>query len=216
MKYSELNSNLPLFDDIKLYNIAFKFLFDNLKTGDCDEMIHELIFDECKKRDSDIYEKALNDAEMAILFHKNSLHKAQLNLKRAEFLDRKTLKKFSEHNQFNFIDSNFSEDIINNTIEKEINVDIDNILIIEVDGDSMKNAGFDNGDKMVVDTLVVAKSDNIVIAQLNGKLFVKRFKIINGESWLYPENPAYNKYKIKSTDDFTIVGVVKNIIKKIA
>lgn len=84
---------------------------------------------------------------------------------------------------------------------------------VEVEGDSMKNAGVDEGDLLLVKKDEIAHPGNIIVASINGELTLKRIKEINGETLLYPENPDYEPIKITPEMDFQIVGVVVLILK---
>lgn len=85
-------------------------------------------------------------------------------------------------------------------------------FFVRAAGDSMKNAGIFPGDLLIVDRSLEAKAGNIVIAALNGELTVKRLKMLHGAPSLSPENSTYSDIKITKDDDFSIWGVVTNVI----
>ncbi len=68
---------------------------------------------------------------------------------------------------------------------------IKDVFIIKVSGDSMINAGIDDGDKLLVKESKEYKSGDIVIARTDEGTTVKRFIAEGGKRYLKPENPAY-------------------------
>lgn len=79
-------------------------------------------------------------------------------------------------------------------------------------GDSMTGARIQEGDWLLVDEAKAPKSNDIVVAEVEGALTVKRLKK-NGVTWLlHPdsENPAYAP--IEFGEGMRIVGVVIQII----
>ena len=88
----------------------------------------------------------------------------------------------------------------------------DTTFMVKVKGDSMTGANILDGDMLIVDRSLPAKSGRIVVAAIQGEVTVKRFKIKQGESWLLPENPAYQPMRITAETDCTIWGVVTQAI----
>lgn len=86
---------------------------------------------------------------------------------------------------------------------------------VQVDGESMLNAGIDPDDILVVDKSLPAEHGKIVIAAVNGELTVKRLQKRGRKLTLMPENKAYQPIVIGEGTDFHIWGIVTNIIKKV-
>jgi DNA polymerase V len=84
---------------------------------------------------------------------------------------------------------------------------------MKTSGDSMMDAGINDGDILVVDRSIEPKNRDIVIAILEGNLTVKRllFKT-NGSVVLKSENTAYKDIKIPESADLEIWGVVTSAI----
>ncbi len=107
------------------------------------------------------------------------------------------------------------------TIEREI--DLADMLLehpestyfIRVVGDSMTDAGISDGDTLIVDCAVQPRAGQIVIAKVYGELTVKRYLQVDGRPILRAENRRYKDIAITADMDFTIVGVVRNCIKKL-
>ena len=85
---------------------------------------------------------------------------------------------------------------------------------VRVSGESMINAGIQNGDTLVVDRSLKADNQDIVIATLNGEFTVKRLVYRGNIPWLLPCNPAYHEIKITEDMDAIIWGVVTSVIHK--
>ena len=84
-------------------------------------------------------------------------------------------------------------------------------FLIRAAGESMSGPGAEiqDGDLLLVDRSVKARSGHIVIACLDGENTVKRLrKANNGRVWLEPENAAFPKIEISPERDFSVWGVV--------
>ena len=85
-------------------------------------------------------------------------------------------------------------------------------FFVRVTGDSMEGAGMYSGDILVVDRSLDPKDGNVIIAVIDGELTVKRLSNKKGEISLAPENPNYKPLKITEEMNFTVWGVVTNVI----
>lgn len=83
-----------------------------------------------------------------------------------------------------------------------------------VKGESMKNAGINDGDLLVIDKSIEPGDGKIAVCYLDGEFTLKRIKITKKELWLMPENEAYKPIKIEEGNNLTIWGIVTYIIKK--
>lgn len=81
-------------------------------------------------------------------------------------------------------------------------------------GDSMVDAGIDDGDMLIVDRSVEAHNGSIVIAELNGEFTVKQFYHSVGTIELRPANEHYPIIYIREEDEFVVIGVVCWTVKK--
>jgi repressor LexA len=70
------------------------------------------------------------------------------------------------------------------------------VFVIRVSGDSMINAGIDDGDMLLIKESKEYKSGDIVLARTDDGTTVKRFIAEGGKRYLQPENPAYEKMVI--------------------
>lgn len=75
---------------------------------------------------------------------------------------------------------------------EEIKQAEDEVFVIKVYGDSMINAGIDDGDSLLVKKTREFRSRDIVVARNDDGTTVKRFIAeSDGRAYLKPENPAY-------------------------
>ena len=88
-------------------------------------------------------------------------------------------------------------------------------FLLRVSGQSMKDAGIHNGDILVVDRGIPAKSGHIMIAVLDGKLTVKRMTRTGQVVQLVPENPDYPAIIVHSGQDFRVWGVVTFVVHRV-
>jgi len=79
---------------------------------------------------------------------------------------------------------------------------------LEVTGDSMVEAGINEGDLVIVRQQPVAESGDIVIALLDEEATVKRLFIRDARIELRPANPKYQPVVIGPDDDLRICGKV--------
>ena len=81
-------------------------------------------------------------------------------------------------------------------------------------GESMKDAGIQSGDIMIVDKSLEPNNRSIVLAVIDGEFTVKRVNINDNELYLMPENDNFSPIKITEEMDFQVWGVVTYIIHK--
>jgi DNA polymerase V len=79
---------------------------------------------------------------------------------------------------------------------------------------SMRDAGIDIDDELVVDRSVQAEHGDIVIAFINNEFTLKRLMInANGQAWLKAENPDFEDIHPLPGQQLIIWGVVMRILK---
>lgn len=89
-------------------------------------------------------------------------------------------------------------------------------FFVRVTGDSMTGVGIFPGDILVVDRSLSQNSGKIVIAVLNGEMTVKRLKQKGNTVLLCSENEKYPPISVSKDEDFTIWGVVTNVIHSLS
>ena len=84
--------------------------------------------------------------------------------------------------------------------------------ILKVQGESMINAGINDGDYIIVSKQETARNGQIVVAMIDGNATVKTFYKENGYIRLQPENDTMEPIIVK---DVTILGKVVGLFRKI-
>ena len=86
-------------------------------------------------------------------------------------------------------------------------------FFMRVAGDSMTGAGIFDGDLIVVDRSIGAKTGDIVVAILNGEFTIKRLHRSSAKIELVPENPKYRKIVLNEDMELEVWGVVTGTYK---
>lgn len=85
---------------------------------------------------------------------------------------------------------------------------------VRAKGDSMVDQGICDGDKLLIRATEVAQEEDIVVAMINNECTIKVFyRSDDGEVYLVPRNEKYLPILVRESDDFSIVGVVEEVIK---
>jgi repressor LexA len=88
------------------------------------------------------------------------------------------------------------------------------LFALEVQGDSMTNAGILNGDRVIVKQQATAENGEIVCALIDGEATLKRFYKQKGVVTLKPENEAYEPITV-SAGEFRILGRVVGLTRRL-
>ncbi len=96
-------------------------------------------------------------------------------------------------------------------MEGEILVDESNIgkgrfFALRVRGDSMINAGINNGDLVIIKRQPLAANGDIIAALIDSEATLKRLSMTNDEVFLLPENEKYSPINVTCREDFRILG----------
>lgn len=85
-------------------------------------------------------------------------------------------------------------------------------FFVRVTGDSMTSIGIFPEDLLIVDRSLIPTYGRVVIAVLNGEMTVKRIEKNEDNLLLCPENDSYPIITVTEHDEFSIWGVVTNVI----
>ena len=96
-------------------------------------------------------------------------------------------------------------------MEGEILVDESNIgkgrfFALRVRGDSMINAGINNGDLVIIKRQPLAENGDIIAALIDNEATLKRLSLTNDEVFLLPENEKHSPINVTCREDFKILG----------
>lgn len=86
-----------------------------------------------------------------------------------------------------------------------------------VSGDSMRDAGINEGDIAVIDRSLQPTDGDVIVAYVNEEFTIKYLDLTHKEEGyieLQPANPYYSPIRIDSTDNFRVWGVVVWTIKQ--
>ena len=106
---------------------------------------------------------------------------------------------------------------------KEIRISLDKELVknkeatfyARVCGDSMIDAGLEDGDLLVIDRSIEPVNGKIAICLIDGDFTVKRIKKNKKKIYLVAENKKYKSVELKEGNELIIWGIVEYVIKKI-
>lgn len=82
-------------------------------------------------------------------------------------------------------------------------------------GDSMIDAGVEEGDVLVIDKSLDVRDGNMAVCFVDGEFTLKYLKIKNNNITLVPANPKYPEIHITEGMEFKVWGVVTYVIKKV-
>ena len=87
--------------------------------------------------------------------------------------------------------------------------------LIRVRGDSMVDAGLEDGDMVIIDRSNRSPSpDEIAMCEIDGEYTLKHVVRDGGTAWLVPANPKYRRREITADDAFSVWGTVTYIIHR--
>lgn len=84
-----------------------------------------------------------------------------------------------------------------------------------VKGDSLKNAGIEDGDLLIIDKSLEPINGKIAVCYIDGEFTAKRIQMNKHEILLIPENENYKPLKVTKDNDFLIWGIVTHVIKTV-
>lgn len=84
---------------------------------------------------------------------------------------------------------------------------------LKVRGESMKDAGILDGDTVIADASRPPRTDQIVVALIDGESTLKRLVRVDGKFFLKAENPAYPTLIPRA--DLQVQGVVRTVIRHV-
>jgi len=180
--------------------------------------IYEWKFDilqtESAKRHKDIYNSAIEDA--SLIYTSRDSMKSEIIIKdilRPSLMSMTIMGNYLRSADVVKVDV---EGFKTSELLREIFSDENNkYLLCKVSGDSMIDEGIIDDDMLLVDREEKNFDNRIIVAYLNDILFVKRYRIINGQQFLFSGNSKYKPYLIEVKNNFKVLGVVKLIMKSV-
>ena len=101
------------------------------------------------------------------------------------------------------------------SLDKELIKNKEATFFARVSGESMINAGLEDGDLIVIDRSLEPTNNKIAVCFIDGEFTVKRLQVKKNKIWLKPENTNYKAIEVKENNELIIWGIVTNVIKKL-
>ena len=101
------------------------------------------------------------------------------------------------------------------SLDKELIKNKEATFFARVSGESMINAGLEDGDLIVIERSIEPANNKIAVCFVEGEFTVKRLIVKKDRIWLKPENSSYKPIEVKDEDRLIIWGIVTNVIKKL-
>jgi DNA polymerase V len=83
-----------------------------------------------------------------------------------------------------------------------------------VRGNSMVDAGINDGDILVIDKSLEPTNGKKAVCYIDGEFTLKTIQLKKGILWLNPANDAYKPIRISEVNEFQIWGIVTFVIHK--
>jgi len=84
-----------------------------------------------------------------------------------------------------------------------------------VKGTSMKDAGIEDGDILVIDRSLEYRNGMTAVCFIDGEFTVKKLKLDEGKVFLIPANDEFEPIEITADNEFIVWGIVTYVIKKV-
>ena len=101
------------------------------------------------------------------------------------------------------------------SLDKELIKNQEATFFARVSGESMVNAGLEDGDLIIIDRSIEPENNKIAVCYIDGEFTVKRVVTKKGNLYLKPENENYKEIKIIEGNELIIWGIVTYVIKRI-
>ena len=101
------------------------------------------------------------------------------------------------------------------SLDKELVKNQESTFYARVSGDSMIEAGLDDGDLIIIDRSLDPENGKIAVCFVDGEFTVKSIKKEKDKFFLMPQNKKYKPIEIKEGNELIIWGIVEYVIKKV-
>ena len=87
-------------------------------------------------------------------------------------------------------------------------------VLLRVSGESMRGAGIEHGDLLVVDCRLPPQPGHVVVARIDGAFTLKRLACRQGQLQLEAAHPDYPPLPLLPQGDHQLVGVALHVIRR--
>ena len=101
------------------------------------------------------------------------------------------------------------------SLDKELVKNQESTFYARANGDSMVEAGINDGDLLVIDKSLSPENGKIAVCFIDGDFTVKRIIKEKGKLYLKAENKKYKSIELKDENELIIWGIVEYVIKKL-
>ncbi|OIP82157.1 MAG: peptidase S24 [Porphyromonadaceae bacterium CG2_30_38_12] len=84
-----------------------------------------------------------------------------------------------------------------------------------VKGESMRDAGINDGDLLIVDKSLEPVDGKIAICYVDGEFTLKRIRIDSQGVWLVPANERFKPIRVSADNTLVIWGIVTFVVKSV-
>lgn len=99
-------------------------------------------------------------------------------------------------------------------LNKELIQNKDATYFARVNGNSMIDAGINDGDLLIIDKSIKPSNGKAAVCFIDGEFTIKWLNITKDVIWLTPANKNFKPIKVTKDNDFMIYGIITYIIKK--
>ena len=82
-------------------------------------------------------------------------------------------------------------------------------------GSALSGMGILDGDILIVDRALTARSENLIVCTLNGEILARRYRLKNNTAWLVSEEKEPTARRIRTEDEFTVWGVITSVSRRV-
>ncbi len=110
-----------------------------------------------------------------------------------------------------------AEDFVDISIDlnKELIKNPSATFFAKVKGNSMMDAGINDGDLIIIDKSMEPSDGKIAVCFIDGEFTIKRIKIDRDCCWLVPANNDFNPIRVTEENDFLVWGIVVHVIRSL-
>ncbi|OGU59850.1 MAG: hypothetical protein A2X64_04045 [Ignavibacteria bacterium GWF2_33_9] len=209
--------NLENLNDFGLYSMLKKYILREELGYFVNQNKFRELFDFVNVKNSRIFEKAFNDAIfLAIQLRNNMGNVRVVDLKRIDFMNEEQIKKllFTIGAARNHVNIAESKKIVQSVTEI-FGIELENLLLCTVAGESMIGDNIFEGDTLIIDTKTIPENGDIIVITINNETVVKRLNLDGNSMKLVSANNNFDPHQITEHDDYSIIGKVKHVIHSI-
>ena len=209
MTRKQFTEHIASLDDFGLYMIARNMLLNRMAGSHNLLWKFDALIDESGSRDADIYKLATTDASAMFMARQVQSTEAVVRdiirpslMQKIDF-DRLRKSEFEAPQLFDNPETALNQIFGGSGRDS---------FICRVSGDSMIGENIFDNDVLLVDTSDRDVTGRIIVASVNGTLFVKKYVSVGGRAYLQSANEKYKPVPVDELPDFKIIGAVKTVL----